>query len=536
MQSGSSIILCALATRHLQQDFHTSVCTLKSAHRARKSFKGKGAPRIARELYTICTNTREISHPYSGYLGSPARKRLVPTLRPSARTGQYEVAPREQSKSREDGVRRGRDIQPRAAQGPLPKSGERYLSPGLRGFKRDGAGASRTEPRRLGSPRADLRFRRDGMPHKGMVASEAFNKSQASFRAEGRSRREDMPPRKASDKFKRSFVSPGSARDCTRNNAARRAFSDPPFVEIPRTHMPRIHGDGVYGTRPDRPQGHGAPALSPLPEEFETPSTEPLKTLPKWFTSPPLLEGLLQSVTDVLGADARPSPIQSLSLKHIFNPPSHIRTTEGQGTDTSIAPPTWSQYLLASETGSGKSMAYLLPMIQYLKLTENSPAPLPPSAPPPSHRPPPLNPRGLILAPTHELSRQLSSFAKALLHHVRLRVLCASRANTPSSSRGKSSTARQLKRELDDTEFGMADSAHMGAKEGRAVDVVVGTPMKVLDMVRGWGWDRKGKIEEQWDDARKERARTWIPGRPEAGLASIEWVVVDEADVLFGQL
>jgi len=31
------------------------------------------------------------------------------------------------------------------------------------------------------------------------------------------------------------------------------------------------------------------------------------------------------------------------------------------------------------------------------------------------------------LAPTHELSRQLSSFAKALLHDIELRVPCASK-------------------------------------------------------------------------------------------------------------
>ncbi len=39
-----------------------------------------------------------------------------------------------------------------------------------------------------------------------------------------------------------------------------------------------------------------------------------------------------------------------------------------------------------------------------------------------------------MLAPTHELSRQLSSFAKSLVHTVKLRVMCASQANVKSGS------------------------------------------------------------------------------------------------------
>jgi ATP-dependent RNA helicase MRH4 len=62
----------------------------------------------------------------------------------------------------------------------------------------------------------------------------------------------------------------------------------------------------------------------------------------------------------------------------------------------------------------------------------------------------------------------------------------------------------------------------------RPVDVLVGTPMKLLEMLFGRGWDRDEK--DQYDAAGKR----WPRAKPEMGLANIEWVVVDEADVLFG--
>lgn len=82
-------------------------------------------------------------------------------------------------------------------------------------------------------------------------------------------------------------------------------------------------------------------------------------------------------------------------------------------------------------------------------------------------------------------------------------------------------------------------------KEGRAwpVDVLVGTPMKLLEMVRGRGWDRKEGEDEEGEDVderKPRRGRDKMVGfgkwrvKPEMGLANVEWVVVDEADVLFG--
>ncbi len=53
-------------------------------------------------------------------------------------------------------------------------------------------------------------------------------------------------------------------------------------------------------------------------------------------------------------------------------------------------------------------------------------------------------PRAIMPAPTHELTRQLSGFAKELLHHNKLRVLCASRANTVSRKNVFASTMADM--------------------------------------------------------------------------------------------
>ena len=78
-------------------------------------------------------------------------------------------------------------------------------------------------------------------------------------------------------------------------------------------------------------------------------------------------------------------------------------------------------------------------------------------------------------------------------------------------------------------------------KEKYPVDVVVGTPMKLLEMVRGRGWNRKEDEAEKGDaKAKLRRGRDKIVGfgkwrnPPEMGLGNVEWVIVDEADVLFG--
>ncbi|KAF8997040.1 P-loop containing nucleoside triphosphate hydrolase protein [Hymenopellis radicata] len=212
------------------------------------------------------------------------------------------------------------------------------------------------------------------------------------------------------------------------------------------------------------------------------------------FSSPPLMPGLLSCLKDVLGPNAKPTPIQALSLQHLLSDDDK----------------TYKEYLLASETGSGKSIAYLLPLLQSLKQSELDGSVN-------RQRTHALNPRALILAPTHELARQLATFAKSLIHEIKLRVLCASRANTGHKVDTFGGSARQMKGKLE---------ALFGGKEfdvraeGRyPVDVLVGTPMKLLEMVKGRGWDRRVGEEEKPE--------------PPLGLINVDWVVIDEADVLF---
>lgn len=95
------------------------------------------------------------------------------------------------------------------------------------------------------------------------------------------------------------------------------------------------------------------------------------------------------------------------------------------------------------------------------------------------------------------------------------------------------------------------DSEQSSPDEKRyPVDVVVGTPMKLLEKIRGRGWDRSEAPPQQdlGDDGdaadaehrKLRRGRDKMPhvgtwkARSELGLENIEWVVVDEADVLFG--
>ena len=247
------------------------------------------------------------------------------------------------------------------------------------------------------------------------------------------------------------------------------------------------------------------------------------------FTSPPIMPGLLKCLTETLGPSATPTPIQALSLKWLLDD----------------APQSgWKQFLLASETGSGKSLAYLLPLLQNLKQAELDPS-LSPPLQTSSHVGPvrPLNPRALVLAPTHELARQLSGSAKSLLHEVKLRVLCASRANV-KNMKERDATARQMVAQLDRT-TGSGTGEFDVSRSGFPVDLVVGTPMKLLEMVRGRGWDRRELPNEDEHDSeaanklRRGRDKMFGVGqwksKPEMGLANVEWVIVDEADVLFGE-
>jgi hypothetical protein len=146
-------------------------------------------------------------------------------------------------------------------------------------------------------------------------------------------------------------------------------------------------------------------AASHIAAEFNfSTAPEAPHTLASTFSSPPLSVDLLQSVYDMLGDNAHPTPIQSLSLKHLFSPPP-------------------------LDAHRCFLLAYLLPMMHDLKATEHV-------------RGRRTGPRALVLAPTHELSRQLASFGKALAHHACLRVQTTLQANVFSGARAQMSATK----------------------------------------------------------------------------------------------
>ena len=108
-----------------------------------------------------------------------------------------------------------------------------------------------------------------------------------------------------------------------------------------------------------------------------------------------------------------------------------------------------------------------------------------------------LNPRAVILAPTHELARQLVGFAKELLHHVKLHVLCASRANAPSRKNVSAAKMADALVAGVDGELEVSSEFVVRADSGHPVDVVVGTPAKILELMRGQGWDHEAEEGEE---------------------------------------
>ncbi|KAG9090906.1 RNA helicase, partial [Ceratobasidium sp. 370] len=223
------------------------------------------------------------------------------------------------------------------------------------------------------------------------------------------------------------------------------------------------------------------------------------------FTAPPLLPGLVDQIRIQLGPKAKPTPVQSLSLDHFFDN-NHVISRK----DT----------LLAAETGSGKSLAYLLPIVQALKETE-------PTATRDDSLP---APRALILTPTHELARQVKSMLSHLTHapDTKLRSVCVSSGSSASLS------ARYTSLQLDEPNASLDGSSELRieaptAQGIRSVDVVIGTPAKILDLTRPRGRHSVGP-RRPGDD---EVVRREVQREVKMSLAAVEWVVVDEADVLF---
>lgn len=254
-----------------------------------------------------------------------------------------------------------------------------------------------------------------------------------------------------------------------------------------------------------------------------------------FFKDTPMLPGLLQSIQDNLTFQATPTNIQKLSFTHFFGKRAQTETPIVERSHPSA--PT----LLAAETGSGKSIAYLVPLLHALKFSENKLNDQGDT----SHRTRATNsPRALVIAPTHELSRQLSAFAKGLSHNIKIKVLCTSQANKGTTT-GQHRQAAVEDETVETGEIAVMRATQKGeeaydlpAHGANPVDVIVGTPARLLDLTRGRRWkdEIEAKIPHKSRDADKKTPGLGLPPvgwKPEVDLSYVEWVVVDEADVLF---
>jgi len=103
-------------------------------------------------------------------------------------------------------------------------------------------------------------------------------------------------------------------------------------------------------------------------------------------------------------------------------------------------------------------------------------------------------------------------------------VLCASKAYVKNV------------KEWDETTSKMTAQFEFEVKKDKyPVDVVVGTPMKLMKMVRGRGWDLKEGEEEGRRTLRRGRDKMIGFGKwkikPEMGLVNVECVIIDEDDL-----
>ncbi|KAF6266680.1 P-loop containing nucleoside triphosphate hydrolase protein [Scenedesmus sp. NREL 46B-D3] len=117
--------------------------------------------------------------------------------------------------------------------------------------------------------------------------------------------------------------------------------------------------------------------------------------------------GLIPTLMDALRAAefSKPTEIQSMSVPAILS-----------GGD----------FLLCSQTGSGKTMAYLLPIVHMLKQREGEEGYVRRAK----------RPKVVVLGPTKELTEQIASVAKSLCHHAKFRAVCCN-ANTGMSAQAQ---------------------------------------------------------------------------------------------------
>ena len=182
---------------------------------------------------------------------------------------------------------------------------------------------------------------------------------------------------------------------------------------------------------------------------------------------------------------SRPSHIQAQSFKILLH--DHSDSYDKETSTTSH----WggaNHVLLADQAGSGKTLSYLLPLLQRLQRLERD------SGMSVSKRP-----RALVLVPTSELARQVTEVVKELSKGgVRMRSMIATGG---ASERTKSNRAEQSTRDLT-AKFTLTQTKTL--KSG--VDIVIGTP---------------GRIRYLCETDRME-------------LDDLDSIILDECDVLLG--
>lgn len=242
-------------------------------------------------------------------------------------------------------------------------------------------------------------------------------------------------------------------------------------------------------TRPARAEDGRPLRPGQLPKlEFAHP--ESAENEMRSFSAPPLSGGLLHMVQALLGERARPTTPQAQALAHFFE-------EDRKPSDT----------LIAAETGSGKTLAYLLPALQRLHesraATEHADR-----AHVRSGGDAWLMPRCVVLAPTHELARQIAEVAKSLCHDAshKLRVACMS---TPVWDANLDRDLARLRECADGQDVGPAPTSP---------DVLVATPGRLLEVC----------VEDQ--GATQESSRH--AARRCVSLRNVQTLVVDEADTL----
>ncbi|WWD08274.1 hypothetical protein V865_006385 [Kwoniella europaea PYCC6329] len=253
------------------------------------------------------------------------------------------------------------------------------------------------------------------------------------------------------------------------------------------------HRSSRHSTAAEEDASESIPSSPRFPKSqpFQPPSypstptlADPTAASPRPFDAFNLSPGLLQSLTSQYAEDGKTTPIQSLSFANIL-PTSSPTSSQGQ------------RVILGAETGSGKTMSYLVPLFQHLKSTEQD---IRESEEDAQH----LYPRSIILSPTHELTRQSTRFAKSLTHTTKLSVM------------GLSNTA----------------AGGVGARRG-TVDVLLGTVGSVRRMLG----IRKDQDQDQEENEREDIGSGLWKKEERNGLVrsdKLEWVVIDEADVLLG--